>query len=85
MSKAVNAIVALIICFFPAALAAQEKYIASYAGFAGFQAPLWAAKDFGFLAKVGVNADLVMIPGPAREPRLYSAVASTLARSTVPH
>jgi ABC-type nitrate/sulfonate/bicarbonate transport system substrate-binding protein len=66
MSKAVNAIVALIICFFPAALAAQEKYIASYAGFAGFQAPLWAAKDFGFLAKVGVNADLVMIPGSAR-------------------
>jgi ABC-type nitrate/sulfonate/bicarbonate transport system substrate-binding protein len=45
---------------------AQEKYIASYAGFAGFQAPLWAAQDLGFMAKYGVNADLVMIPGSAR-------------------
>jgi ABC-type nitrate/sulfonate/bicarbonate transport system substrate-binding protein len=44
----------------------QDKYIASYAGFAGFQAPLWAAKDFGFMARYGVNADLVMIPGSAR-------------------
>lgn len=49
-----------------AAVLAQEKYIASYAGFAGFQAPLWAAKDFGFMAKYGVSADLVMIPGSAR-------------------
>jgi ABC-type nitrate/sulfonate/bicarbonate transport system substrate-binding protein len=45
---------------------AQDRYIASYAGFAGFQAPLWAAKDFGFLGKHGVNTDLVMIPGSAR-------------------
>jgi hypothetical protein len=36
-----------------ATVLAQEKYIASYAGFAGFQAPLWAAKDFGFMAKYG--------------------------------
>ncbi|MGE5820779.1 MAG: ABC transporter substrate-binding protein [Deltaproteobacteria bacterium] len=58
--------VALVLGLFPARLAAQEKYIASYAGFAGFQAPLWAAKDFGLLAKFGVNVDLVMIPGSAR-------------------
>jgi ABC-type nitrate/sulfonate/bicarbonate transport system substrate-binding protein len=45
---------------------AQDTYIASYAGFAGFQAPLWAAKDFGFVVKHGVNIDLVMIPGSAR-------------------
>ena len=51
---------------FSAAAFAQDKYIASYAGFAGFQAPLWAAKDFGFMTKYGVNADLVMIPGSAR-------------------
>jgi ABC-type nitrate/sulfonate/bicarbonate transport system substrate-binding protein len=50
----------------PAWLFAQERYIASYAGFAGFQAPLWAAKEFGLLAKYGVNMDLVMIPGSAR-------------------
>jgi ABC-type nitrate/sulfonate/bicarbonate transport system substrate-binding protein len=56
----------LTMLFLPERLAAQEKYIASYAGFAGFQAPLWAAKDFGFMAKYGVNTDLVMIPGSAR-------------------
>ena len=49
-----------------ATVLAQAKYIASYAGFAGFQAPLWAAQDFGFMAKYGVSADLVMIPGSAR-------------------
>jgi ABC-type nitrate/sulfonate/bicarbonate transport system substrate-binding protein len=52
---------------FSATVIAQEKYIASYAGFAGFQAPLWAAKDFGFMAKYDVTADLVMIPGSARD------------------
>ncbi len=50
----------------PRLAVAQEKYVASYAGFAGFQAPLWAAQDFGFLTKYGVAADLVMIPGSAR-------------------
>ncbi len=55
----------LILCA-PALLSAQERYIASYAGFAGFQAPLWAAQDFGLLAKYNINMDLVMIPGSAR-------------------
>lgn len=57
---------ALLLGTLPARLGAQEKYIASYAGFAGFQAPLWAAKDFGLLAKYSVDTDLVMIPGSAR-------------------
>jgi NitT/TauT family transport system substrate-binding protein len=56
----------LLLCAAPSSLFAQERYIASYAGFAGFQAPLWAAKDFGLLAEYGVNMDLVMIPGSAR-------------------
>ena len=60
------ALVWLTLLFLPERLVAQEKYIASYAGFAGFQAPLWAAKDFGFMAQYGVNTDLVMIPGSAR-------------------
>ena len=47
-------------------LCAQESYMASYAGFAGFQAPLWAAQDFALLKKYNVNMDLVMIPGSAR-------------------
>jgi len=58
--------ISFLLGLFPANLPAQDKYIASYAGFAGFQAPLWAAKDFGLLAKYGVNTDLVMIPGSAR-------------------
>jgi NitT/TauT family transport system substrate-binding protein len=65
MKKALSII--LIASFWLAAtVCAQEKYIASYAGFAGFQAPLWAARDFGFMTKYGINTDLVMIPGSAR-------------------
>ena len=59
-------VLTLVLYSLPAFSNAQEKFIASYAGFAGFQAPLWAAKDFGFLAKYGVDTDLVMIPGSAR-------------------
>jgi ABC-type nitrate/sulfonate/bicarbonate transport system substrate-binding protein len=66
MGIVITLTIALSVGFLPANLVAQEKYIASYAGFAGFQAPLWAAKDFGLLAKYGVNTDLVMIPGSAR-------------------
>lgn len=65
MALIVKAIL-LLLCSFPAGLGAQEKYLASYAGFAGFQAPLWAAKDFGFFDKYGLSMDLVMIPGSAR-------------------
>ena len=64
MMKFVTAAVLLFIL--TAGALAQEKYLASYAGFAGFQAPLWAANDFGYLAKRSVNLDLVMIPGSAR-------------------
>jgi len=66
MIRFVNTALLLALAILPIRVTAQEKYIASYAGFAGFQAPLWAAKDFGFLTKHGVNVDLVMIPGSAR-------------------
>src|SRR4029434_3113053 len=66
MNRAFYSLCLLLLVILPARITAQEKYIASYAGFAGFQAPLWAAKDFGLLAKYGVNLDLVMIPGSAR-------------------
>ena len=66
MIRPVTATLLFALLMVPITLAGQEKYIASYAGFAGFQAPLWAAKDFGLLAKYGVNTDLVMIPGSAR-------------------
>jgi hypothetical protein len=41
----------LALCALPAKLLAQERYLVSYAGFGGFQAPAWAAKDFGFFTK----------------------------------
>src|SRR5918999_1824477 len=66
MFRMIRLLLSLAFFSLPAFSIAQEKYIASYAGFAGFQAPLWAAKDFGFLAKYGVDTDLVMIPGSAR-------------------
>ena len=50
----------------PMSLLAQERYVVSYGGFAGFQATIWAMQDLGLLAKYGLSSDLVMIPGTAR-------------------
>jgi ABC-type nitrate/sulfonate/bicarbonate transport system substrate-binding protein len=66
MRKAKSFMLAIaFVCSASVRVNAQERFIASYAGFAGFQAPLWAAQDFGLLAKYNVNMDLVMIPGSA--------------------
>lgn len=46
---------------------AQERYVIAYAGFAGFQSPLWATKELGFLNKYGIQADLVLTPGSTRQ------------------
>jgi ABC-type nitrate/sulfonate/bicarbonate transport system substrate-binding protein len=46
---------------------AQEPYMIAYAGFAGFQSPLWATRDLGLLSKYGVNADLVLTAGSTRQ------------------
>jgi len=51
----------------PSAARAQERYLIAYAGFAGFQSPLWATKDLGLLNKYGINADLVLTPGSTRQ------------------
>jgi NitT/TauT family transport system substrate-binding protein len=51
----------------PAAALAQERYLIAYAGFAGFQSPLWATKELGLLAKYGINADLILTPGSTRQ------------------
>jgi ABC-type nitrate/sulfonate/bicarbonate transport system substrate-binding protein len=47
-------------------LSAQEKIFASYPGFSGFQAPIWAAKDLGLLDKYGLSSEIVMLAGGAR-------------------
>jgi ABC-type nitrate/sulfonate/bicarbonate transport system substrate-binding protein len=51
----------------PSSLAAQERFNIAYAGFAGFQSPLWATKDLGLLAKYGINGDLVLTLGSTRQ------------------
>ena len=51
----------------PVTLVAQERYTIAYAGFAGFQTPVWATMDLGLLAKYGINADLVLTPGSTRQ------------------
>jgi ABC-type nitrate/sulfonate/bicarbonate transport system substrate-binding protein len=51
----------------PSSLGAQETYLVAYAGFAGFQAPVWAPKDLGLFAKYGFNGDVVLVPGSVRQ------------------
>lgn len=51
----------------PANLPAQELHLVAYAGFAGFQAPVWAPKDLGLMAKYGFNGDVVLVPGSVRQ------------------
>ena len=44
MSRVVSFLLLALVAW-PAKLLAQERYLTSYAGFGGFQAPAWAAKD----------------------------------------
>lgn len=62
-------LVALILLWLlsPVRLVAQERYNIAYAGFAGFQTPVWATMDLGLLAKYGVNAELILTPGSTRQ------------------
>ena len=46
---------------------AQETNLIAYAGFAGFQAPIWAPKDLGLFAKYGFSGDLVFLSGSVRQ------------------
>ena len=52
---------------FPLNCRAQETHLVAYAGFAGFQAPVWAPKDFGLFTKYGFNGDLVFLSGSVRQ------------------
>lgn len=65
MLKALWFTILLILCACPVILVAEERYLVSYNGFGISQAPVWAAKDFGFFAKYSLNPDLVMISGSA--------------------
>lgn len=50
----------------PGNLIAQEQILVGYDGHAGFQGPIWAAKDFGLFEKHGLSGELILIPGSAR-------------------
>ncbi len=38
-----------------------------YAGFAGFQASMWAVKDFGLLKKYSLDGETILVPGTTRQ------------------
>jgi ABC-type nitrate/sulfonate/bicarbonate transport system substrate-binding protein len=57
----------LLLLIAPPKIAAQETNLIAYAGFAGFQAPVWAPKDLGLMAKYGFNGDVVLVPGSVRQ------------------
>src|ERR1044071_4487032 len=65
MIKKLWLVIALLLM--PAGVRAEESYVIAYAGFAGFQSPLWATKDTGLLTKYGFNGDLVLTPGSTRQ------------------
>lgn len=59
--------VAFFVLLVPLNVRAQETNLVAYAGFAGFQAPVWAPKDLGLFTKYGFNGDLVFISGSVRQ------------------
>ena len=51
----------------PLGLRAEERHYVSYGGTAGFQATVWAMKDLGTFEKYGLNGDVVLVGGSARQ------------------
>jgi NitT/TauT family transport system substrate-binding protein len=50
----------------PGVARADERVVAAYDGFAGFQGPIWATREVGLFKKHGLNGELVLISGAAR-------------------
>jgi ABC-type nitrate/sulfonate/bicarbonate transport system substrate-binding protein len=48
-------------------VAAAQQQMLGYAGFSGFQASMWAVKDFGLLKKYGLEGEAVLVPGTTRQ------------------
>ncbi|HEY2988239.1 MAG TPA: ABC transporter substrate-binding protein [Candidatus Binatia bacterium] len=67
MLRSLTRLVLLLLIVSPSAAAAQEPYLIAYAGFSGFQAPVWVPKDLGLLAKYGFNGDVVLVSGSVRQ------------------
>ncbi|MGH7926365.1 MAG: ABC transporter substrate-binding protein [Candidatus Binatia bacterium] len=62
-----NCYLAALILLMPVGAVAQERYMLGYAGFAGFQVSMWAAKDLGLLKKYGLDGEAVLVPGTTRQ------------------
>ena len=62
-----RALFLLLMLLCPAWTHAQETYLVAYAGFAGFQAPVWAPKDLGLFDKYNFKGDVVLVPGSVRQ------------------
>ncbi len=69
-------LVALSLLVLPAGSFAQEKYMLGYAGFAGFQVPMWAVQDLGLLKKYGLDGETVLVRGTSRQ--VQALVADSL-------
>jgi len=67
MLRKESALVLFLLVFLPASLFAQQRYMIGYAGFAGFQASMWAVKDLGLLKKHGLDGEAVLVPGTSRQ------------------
>ena len=59
--------IALLLLLLPVKLPAQETHLVAYAGFGGFQAPVWAPKDLGLFDKYGFKGDVILVPGSVRQ------------------
>ena len=59
--------IALLLFLLPAKLRGQETHLVAYAGFGGFQAPVWAPKDLGLFDKYGFKGDVILVPGSVRQ------------------
>ena len=57
----------LLLLLSPVKLLAQETHLVAYAGFGGFQAPVWAPKDLGLFDKYGFKGDVILVPGSVRQ------------------
>ncbi len=66
MMKKLALVIALLLLLVVKARA-EESYMIGYAGFAGFQASMWAVKDFGLLKKYGLEGETVLVPGTSRQ------------------
>lgn len=67
MKKMISHLFFAVVLLLPCAVHAQESHLVAYAGFAGFQAPLWAPKELGLMAKYGFNGELILVPGSVRQ------------------